>query len=62
MQTLRREETSYKPKVVKVTAESFAALLREHRLGTLMPATLVVTDAGERIVRPMAVLPVPLEC
>jgi hypothetical protein len=62
MQTVRREESSYNPKVVKVTAESFALLLRQHRLGALTPATLLVTDAGERIVRPMAVQPVSLEC
>lgn len=62
MQTLRREESSIQPKVVKVTADSFALLLRQHRLGALTPATLVVTDAGERIVRPIVVQPVPLEC
>ena len=62
MQTLRREESSLKPKVVKVNAESFALLLRHHRLGALTPATLVVTDAGEQIVRPMVVQPVSLEC
>jgi hypothetical protein len=62
MQALRREEFSAQPKVVKVTVEALTALIKTRRLGTLVPATLVVTDAGQQIVRATPVLPVPLEC
>jgi hypothetical protein len=62
MQEMRREESSGRPKVVKVTAQTLAALFKKGRSGSLVPATLVVTDAGEHIVRTTPVLPAALEC
>lgn len=56
MQTLRREETIAKPKVIKVTPDTMAALFKGQRLSMLIPATLVVTDAGQHIVRPTPTL------
>jgi hypothetical protein len=59
MQALRREENSARPKVVKVTAQTMAALFKGRHPSTLVPATLVVTDAGETIVR---AAPTALHC
>jgi hypothetical protein len=62
MQALRREELKAEPKVLRVTVESLTALFKAKRLGTLVPATLVVNDAGEQIVRQTQGLPAALQC
>lgn len=62
MQAVRREEPRPQPKVLKVTVESLTALFKAKRLGTLVPATLVVSDAGEQIVRQTQGLPAALQC
>lgn len=59
MQAVRREETSSRPKVVKVTVQMMTALFKGKQATSFIPATLVVTDAGESILR---AAPTTLKC
>jgi hypothetical protein len=49
----QQENTAPVVKVVKVTAQSMAALVKSKQLKSLVPATLQINDEGRQMFRPV---------